>query len=255
MDKSKLNEIKLHDKLSDKYKNIRFKNKNGSYYNKIWSEKILNKISKNFKDILDYGCGVCSFYKYINSKYVDIIYIGTDISFSMINIGKKEFKNINLVVADGEILPFKNNSFDLIIGRGILHHLQNPEKGIKEISRVLKNNQQIIFSEPNNNILLSIPRFIAKKITKHFTETHISFKRKELIKMLKNNDFKIKSIENFGYLAFPFGLPDIIPILRLMPLSFFKILIKIDNILSKIPYIKTLSWHIIILAEKDTKTI
>ena len=45
------------------------------------------------------------------------------------------------------------------------------------------------------------------------------------------------------------------PILRLMPFPFFKLLIKIDNLFSKIPYIKTLSWHIMILAEKDTKTI
>ncbi|MCX6711431.1 MAG: class I SAM-dependent methyltransferase [Candidatus Woesearchaeota archaeon] len=251
MDKSKLKEIELHDKLSNKYENIRLKNKNGLYYNKIWSEKILDKISKDFNNVLDYGCGTCTFYKYIISKYDNTNYIGTDISFSMINVGKKEFKNINVAVADGEKLPFKNNSFDLIIGRGILHHLINPEKGIKELSRILKGNKQVIFSEPNNNILLSIPRFIAKKTTKHFTKTHKDFKRKELIKLFQSNGFKIRSIENFGYFAFPFGLPDIMPILRLMPFSLFKILIKIDKIISKIPYIKILSWHTIILAEKE----
>jgi hypothetical protein len=136
--------------------------------------------------------------------------------------------------------------------------LINPKNGIQEIFRVLKNNKQIIFSEPNNNILLSIPRFIAKKTTKHYTKTHKTFKRKELIKLFQDNGFKIKSIENFGFSAFPFGLSDATPILfllKLLPLSFFRILIKIDNIICKIPYVKTLSWHVIIVAEKDTKNI
>ena len=49
-------------------------------------------------------------------------------------------------IMDCENLGFKDNSFDLIFGRAILHHL-NLEKSSKEISRVLCKNGKAVFIE------------------------------------------------------------------------------------------------------------
>ena len=72
-----------------------------------------------------------------------------------------------------------------------------------------------------------------------------------LRRYFKDNKLKIIKTEGWGYLAFPFGFPDIMPSLRFMPYFLFRILFFIDSILSKIPFIKRLSWHTIVLAEKE----
>jgi len=43
--------------------------------------------------------------------------------------------------ADMEFLPFRDNTFDLVNGFGILHHLDDIEKGVSEATRILKRRQ------------------------------------------------------------------------------------------------------------------
>lgn len=45
-------------------------------------------------------------------------------------------------------LPYPDNSFDLVIGSNLLHHLDHPEVAVKEMVRVSKN--YVVVSEPNN---------------------------------------------------------------------------------------------------------
>ncbi len=52
----------------------------------------------------------------------------------------------------------------------------------------------------------------------------------------------------FGYLAFPFAFPEIVNIK--IPLPLFKALVKIDNILAKVPFVRRFAWHMIIKARK-----
>ena len=71
--------------------------------------------------------------------------IGMDISFenirSFIKAGGQG------VVADMEFLPFRDQTFDLVYGFGILHHLGDIKKGVSEATRVLKNGRYIGFGE------------------------------------------------------------------------------------------------------------
>ncbi len=76
--------------------------------------------------------------------------IGMDISFenihSFIKAGGQG------VVADMEFLPFKDKTFDLVYGFGILHHLDHIEKGISEATRVLRSGGHIGFGGENNGL-------------------------------------------------------------------------------------------------------
>src|SRR4030067_1475116 len=74
--------------------------------------------------------------------------IGIDISFE--NIRSIIRKGRQGVVADMEFLPFKDHTFDLVYGFGILHHLAVIQKGVSEASRVLKNGGYIGFAGENN---------------------------------------------------------------------------------------------------------
>jgi ubiquinone/menaquinone biosynthesis C-methylase UbiE len=76
--------------------------------------------------------------------------IGIDISFE--NIRSLIQRGGQGVVADMEYLPFKEQTFDLVYGFGILHHLSDIKRGVSEATRVLKNGGCIGFGGENNGL-------------------------------------------------------------------------------------------------------
>jgi SAM-dependent methyltransferase len=81
--------------------------------------------------ILDLGCGEKPYYPLFKNWAAE--YIGIDIYAG-------DLRGI------GEFLPFRNNSFDLIISTQTLEHVNDPLKVISEISRVLTPGGIIILS-------------------------------------------------------------------------------------------------------------
>ena len=51
--------------------------------------------------------------------------------------------NIDFLVDNAEHTSFSDNSFDLIIGRAILHHL-DLKSSYAELSRLIKNNGKVV---------------------------------------------------------------------------------------------------------------
>lgn len=54
---------------------------------------------------------------------------------------------ITLLLADGENLPFKDRSFDLVIEKDMLHHTKNRRRALDELVRVSK--RFVVFMESN----------------------------------------------------------------------------------------------------------
>tara|TARA_Y100000296_G_scaffold87157_1_gene130136 strand:- start:591 stop:1172 length:582 start_codon:yes stop_codon:yes gene_type:complete len=61
-----------------------------------------------------------------------------DVNEKSLNSGKKRFPNFKFKLEDAEKMNFKDNEFDLVICKDVLHHCKNPEKAINEIKRVGK---------------------------------------------------------------------------------------------------------------------
>ena len=118
---------------------------------------LIDLYSRN-KKLLEVGCGDGS----ETNKYLQYVklYIGIDISSEGISKALQNInKNISGVqyhVMNVEKTTFEDNSFDVITGMGILHHL-NLEKTYSELSRIIHNNGRIIFIEPlGHNPIISI---------------------------------------------------------------------------------------------------
>jgi ubiquinone/menaquinone biosynthesis C-methylase UbiE len=69
---------------------------------------------------------------------------------------KKHLKNVKVEVASMEELPYQDESFDIVVGLFILHHLADLEQGIKQIFRVLAPGGKAVFYETSggNPILI-----------------------------------------------------------------------------------------------------
>ena len=59
-------------------------------------------------------------------------------------------ENINYMCQNAEKLPYADNSFDLIVSLETIEHLDNPDKFLLELRRVIKPDGTIILSCPND---------------------------------------------------------------------------------------------------------
>ncbi|MFH1187028.1 MAG: class I SAM-dependent methyltransferase [Candidatus Levyibacteriota bacterium] len=111
--------------------------------------RVFFKLVKNLEinTVLDVGCGEGFTLNKLKEKKIGETYQGIDYSKEAIGIGKKLYPFLNLKQGDIYKLPYENNSFDLVICVEVLEHLENSEKGLKELIRVSK--KYLFLSVPN----------------------------------------------------------------------------------------------------------
>ena len=108
-------------------------------------------ISKNQK-IIDIGCGLGGPARYYAKEFKCFI-TGIDITPSFVEIGN-EFNrltsmsdNVELLVGNGEVLDFDNETFDGAYSQHVTMNISNREKFFSEAFRVLKKDSFFAFSE------------------------------------------------------------------------------------------------------------
>jgi len=177
--------------------------------------------------------------------------VGIDISpISVENAKKESFEkglvNAKFFVMDAENMDFEDNYFDLIICRGVLHHL-DVKKAFPELARVLKPDGAVIAAEP----LIYNPIFhLYRKATPHlrteWESRHILSKKKiDLARRYFN-----KTDKRFFHLAVLAAVPFrntflFNPILRFLE--------AVDSAILKIPGFRWLSWQIVFILTKPKK--
>lgn len=99
-----------------------------------------NRIPKVIKDkdVLEIATGPGLLAKHVAEAAHTMI--ATDYSEGMIKEAKKGSypDNLTFEMADAMNLPYKDNSFDVVLIANALHLMPEPEKALKEIDRVLK---------------------------------------------------------------------------------------------------------------------
>lgn len=74
----------------------------------------------------------------------------TDLSPGMVQVALRNAKNLGLDVdgrvADAERIPYDDNSFDLVVGHAVLHHIPDVRAAFREVLRVLKPGGRFVFA-------------------------------------------------------------------------------------------------------------
>ena len=118
-----------------------------------WKQKILKMVAaKQPTTILDIATGTGDLaILFANTSATEII--GLDISQGMLDIGKKKIEaqkldtKIQMVLGDGENIPYADNYFDVITVAYGVRNFEHLEKGLSEILRTLKPGGQFIILE------------------------------------------------------------------------------------------------------------
>ena len=118
-----------------------------------WKQKILKMVAaKNPTTILDIATGTGDL-AILFAKTSATEIIGLDISQGMLDIGKKKIEaqklntKIQMVLGDGENIPYADNYFDVITVAYGVRNFENLEKGLSEILRTSKPGGQFIILE------------------------------------------------------------------------------------------------------------
>lgn len=123
------------------------------------------KLPEPFGDALEIGAGTGYFSLNLASQGLIRNLTATDISPGMLKSLKSTAKDLGIkvrtVVTDAENLPFPDESFDVVLGHAVLHHIPDLDKAFSEFFRVLKPGGMIVFcGEPSRygDRLAAVPK-------------------------------------------------------------------------------------------------
>jgi 2-polyprenyl-3-methyl-5-hydroxy-6-metoxy-1,4-benzoquinol methylase len=115
------------------------------------------------KTCLDIACGEGYGSRYLALHGATWV-IGGDISLQAIQHAQRthSLPNNHFLVLDAETLPFRDNSFDIIISLETIEHLSHPGKILKECKRVLKPGAYLLLSTPDRSSHFFLTKLLSK---------------------------------------------------------------------------------------------
>jgi len=183
------------------------KEERGEYSAGWLSGKIRDKaidFLKNEKGkVLEVGCGEGLFRVKLLKINPYLFAYGVD-SWSLIleRCRKRAIKEgvidrLKLEIGDGVSLPYKDNSFDFVVGINLIYNLkkEKAERLIKEMTRIVRKGGFVIFDWRNSDNPFVRIRYIFApfydKSLKQRKISLISYRRSEIESLLKKNSLKI----------------------------------------------------------------
>ena len=112
------------------------------------------------ESILDVGAGEGFTLEMFRQKHIAKKLEGIEYMDEALKLAKKIHPKVKIIKGDIYKLPYKANSFDLIICTEVLEHLEYPEKALIELKRVTR--KYLIVSVPNEP-LFTIQRILRGK--------------------------------------------------------------------------------------------
>jgi SAM-dependent methyltransferase len=133
---------------------------------------------------VDVGCGTGDLIALLQSRARHVI--GVDSSPGMLEQARLRFEDrsaVELRLGEVEHLPLRDGEADLAVVNMVLHHLSEPERGIREVGRTLKSGDLFLVAELQKHELESM--------RKAFGDRWLGFDRKDMELWLKDSGFAL----------------------------------------------------------------
>lgn len=103
----------------------------------VWFDRLLDGLPMGAR-VLEAGAGPGLFAPHARAKRPDLRWVALDLIEAPWND----------VVADAQVLPFRDAAFDAVVGLDFVHHLSTPLEFFREVARVLKPGGELRVVEP-----------------------------------------------------------------------------------------------------------
>jgi ubiquinone/menaquinone biosynthesis C-methylase UbiE len=101
---------------------------------------------------LEIGCGRGAGARIIDATFAPARIDALDIDPEMLDLARRKqaswnLEQLHLIAGDAQDLPYCDACFDGVFNYGIIHHLEDWQKGIREVARVLRDGGIFYFEE------------------------------------------------------------------------------------------------------------
>lgn len=193
------------------------------------------------RKVLDIGSGSGWLAKALGNRQASV----TSVDLSVKNLFRIKSQlsqnSTHFVFADVYRLPFKDQTFDVVVASEVLEHLNSPEQALREIHRVLVFGGRLVASTPYKEIIQYYLCIHCNKKTPANAHLH-SFDEKKLRKLFHDPRFQELRFRKFGNKVLIFL--HLYYLLRFLPFPLWKLLDVIANFVVPKPA------HIATLAQK-----
>lgn len=121
-------------------------------------------------NILDAGCGTAN-HTQLLASITGAKIVGLDLSAGMLSHACRKSPALTFIQASIDLTPFPDASFDLVYMTEVLHHIQNFEKTIQELSRLLVGGGALCIVTQSHSQIES-------RATSHFFPSTVSLDKK-----------------------------------------------------------------------------
>lgn len=167
----------------------RFMRRDAAAYDRMYA--LLRPVVRD-KTVLELAAGTGLIAKHIANaaEYIEV----TDASEQMIRQAEREdhAENLHFSVQDMFCLPYADAAFDVVIVSNALHIVPQPEKSLREIKRVLKDDGVLIaptFTHAENSFPGKVKAFVMNLAG---FPLHSKWTSEEYLKFLQQNDWTVR---------------------------------------------------------------
>lgn len=174
-------------------------------FNNYFNRLILSMMPRNPEaKILDMmgGAGLLS-QAILEAQYKHVILM--DLTVEMLGFAKQTLGNaVRVCSGDALRIPVKDESLDLVICRGGLHHLPDLVGAAREIHRVLKKNGTFLSFDPCDDLpLIQWLRRVMYRMFSFFDDEHErGLTSKELAAAFVQGGLAVKEMRKFGFVGY-----------------------------------------------------
>jgi SAM-dependent methyltransferase len=159
----------------------------------------LNAVNSVKGALLEVGCGGGQYLSMLCRYRPDLTMFGVDLEPSAVLYASKN-KQLSIVCASAETLPFDPETFSAVVGFDILEHVENPLRAVQEVYRVLKVGGSGVFYVPCEGNGGSIYKILGHHDRKKQLIGHIQqFTTDDVLSFFIGAGFLIKNVRHTDY--------------------------------------------------------
>ena len=122
--------------------------------------RVLPETPKHYPAILDIGCGRGQSLQLLDEYFSPDHIHGIEIDESLLNDALKRAQacrcKVDLITGNAEMMPYSDQSFDMVFCHQSFHHIVQHEKAMQEFYRVLKPGGVLLFAESCKKFIHSL---------------------------------------------------------------------------------------------------
>lgn len=171
--------------------------KQQSYYEGL-NPYLLNKIDKNWRTVLDVGCGTGNLGAAIEDRGITVY--GIEAFPEAAKKAESKLSHVFCGDIESAILPYESEQFDCMLFGDVLEHLVDPWSVLKKLRPYVKKDGTVLACIPNVGHISVVLELLAGKWTYRdaglMDQTHLRFfTREETLSLFKAAGYEVKRIE------------------------------------------------------------